>query len=212
MKLKSLLSALLLGSCIIPAMTQSAPVSISVEKMPDQPLPVTVSTARLESFQYTSQLSAEYAAEKGTKPEKISLMLVLFRDGKVLSGEGWEETAPSGSIFRETKLGIEPGDRAILVVNSVTADHRTWKLNARELGEQIHALAEGRSPLSIPVEVSSVVGVAPKLVRAQGQSGRDAALQSAVTTCGAGQVQSFSCNPTTGQYSFTCKVPKPVQP
>ena len=168
MKMKVLFVALSLGLCAFSTLAQTDQLSIAVDKMPDQPLPVVITTSHLQNFQYASQLSVEYDVEKATEPESVSFMLILYRDGKVIAGEGWEETSPTGSVFRDTKLAIKPGEKALLIVTSVKSRSRTWKLNDHDLMEQMHSLIEGRQPLSLPVEVSMRTEAKPKIILAQG--------------------------------------------
>jgi hypothetical protein len=144
----------LLSLGLIPAVAQEEPLSVAVEKMSDQPLPVTVMSARLQNFQYTSQLRVMLSTDKGTEPTFADFLLVLYRGGKVIAGEGWRENALRGSISRDMKLALQTGDHALLIVTSVGSSSRTLQLNSKELSDRIHDYIEGRQPLPLPVEIS----------------------------------------------------------
>ena len=203
----------LLSLGLIPAFAQEQPLSVAVDKMPDQPLPVTILSARLQNFQYTSQLDAVISIEKGTAPAFAEFYLVLYRDGKVIAGEGWRENSLDGTIFRDMKLALQPGDHALLIVTSVGTSSRTLQLNPKDLGDRIHELIEGRNPQPLPVDVSLKLGNMPKAIRCQSTcSFCDNAQKAATNACGEGQISSFSCNCGNGRYSYACKRNKPSQP
>jgi hypothetical protein len=205
----------LLSLGLIPAFAQEQPMSIAVEKMPDQPLPVTVQVGRLESFQYTSQLFAQISSVKGVDVVSAEFLLIVYRDGKAIAGEGWLEDSPSGSIMRYTRLAINPGDHALLIVKAASTSYRTLRLNEEDLGGQIHEFIEGHRSHPVAVEISLLAQRTAKVIRVQtGNSYCDGALAGAVHVCGEGQVASFSCDASKSSYSFSCKGAKvvPVTP
>lgn len=139
---------------LIPCFAQDSTLSVAVEKMADQPLPVNIVSANLRNFQYTSQLDAIISIDNAAQVKSADFLLVIFQGGKVIAGEGWRDVKPGGSIFRDTKLALRPGDHAILIVTSVEANSRTFHFNQKELSDRLHDYIEGRQPTSIPIEIS----------------------------------------------------------
>ena len=130
------------------------PISINVEKMSDQPLPVSVLTATLQPFQFTSQLSAQLSSDKSVTVRSAEMLLYIYRSGKVVSGEGWVEDSPGGLIHHETKLPIEKGDHALLIVKSIDTGSHIFKLNAQDIGNRLPGIMNGEPTLPLAVEIS----------------------------------------------------------
>ena len=215
MKFKLLSFMLFFLAALTPAVAQTEALAVDIEKMTDQPLPVSVSSGKLQNFQFTSQLSAQLSSYAGAEVSSVDLLILLYRDSKVFAGEGWTETAPGGIISRETKLALKPGDHAILIVKSVNAKGRTWKLNSQDVHERVREQIEGRSSLALPVEIS--MNERPRFLRVQATGAFcSGALADAKGACGDSGIASFSCDAAKTSFSFTCKTggtpSKPAQP
>jgi hypothetical protein len=192
---------------------QQPPLETSLKIFKDQPLPTSVVSGTLRNFQYTSELNAVIGIDQAVPVKSAEFYLVIFNHGRVVSGEGWVQPNPSGSISRQTRLALHEGDEALLIVNSVVTATRTIALPKTDIADNILHLIRNEPFNALPVEISMLILPDLHLKRAyfQGTFCQGAA-SLANSTCGGGQVQSFSCNATAQSFSFTCKGPAPVQP
>ena len=186
--------------------------SLTVEQFRDQPLPVRIVGAQLSTFQYTSELSAQISTDAASEPISANMMLLIYRNGKVVSGEGWTEEKPTNSLHRQTKLAFAPGDHALLMVRSVKTRSGIMQLKPQDMNDAIKALTQGTLPRLPSVELSML----PNLPHAKVQRVQGAycttCYNTASSACGVAGVQSFSCDDKNQNFSFTCKGNTPVQP
>lgn len=156
-----------------------------------------------------NQTVLQYALDERGGKQSASVELLAFtldESGRVKGGEGW--TAPvaaateSGreSLLRILKSRPEAADRLLLTVWRVGS---AFEVNETELNNMLRprgAKAE-RGLKARPVKVALT----------EGEYCLDR-LAAAKTSCACG-VKSFSCNPSSGEWSFTCytKAESPTQ-
>jgi hypothetical protein len=193
---------------------QQPNVAAPLKIFTDQPLPVNVVSGTLRNFQFTSELNAMISAAPEAKIESVSFYLIIYHGDHVVAGEGWKEVAPVGSISRQTKLAMKPGDGAMLIVDEVVTSTRTMRLNREDITSNVLNLLKKEAFTTPPVEISMLPMEFPKLKRVQGAGTFcGTALTSASSACSSqGGIGSFSCNQTAQSFSFTCKGNMPTQP
>ena len=74
MKFKLLSFMLFFLAALTPAVAQTEALAVDIEKMTDQPLPVSVSSGKLQNFQFTSQLSAQLSSYAGAEVSSVDLL------------------------------------------------------------------------------------------------------------------------------------------
>lgn len=200
------------------------PIAIVVDHLSDQPLSVAVESASLKPFGMTSQLTADYKVAKGSDAASAEMLLVVYHDGYVKGADGWVETSLPGAILRQTVLVLAPGDKALLLVKSVTSPSATLKLKDEDLNSHLQDFIRGKKSEStiavepqekfedkswddedkslVDPEASGKTPV-PQMTTCQ----NNAVLAQQI--CGPRGIASFSCNPSTGAWAFSCQPNRP---
>lgn len=204
----SVLASVVLACCVATAPAQTPPLTTALKMLEDQPLPASVLSGTLSNFQYTSELDAQIRLDRNLVPKDVEFYLVIFNGGRIVAGEGWTEHNPQAMIHRQTKVALSEGDQALLMVDSVTTDARTFSLQKKDTTEHVKKMINGEATVPLPVELS-MIDLGKGRLRRVGFDTKDTfcsdAQASAVAACGNGQISSFSCNEVGRTYSYSCK-------
>jgi hypothetical protein len=205
---------LLLFLSAAPSLAQPPSISITVEKLPEQTLPVKVVSAHVESSQYHYELKTDLADEGNAKAIFTDLLLVLFRNGNVISAQGWRNVAPNQSLNRNvSQLDFQPGDRALLIVIATGTNSQIYTLARGDISESIREFIAGRRLLPIPVNVSKNENGAFALVHCSGYCAMCEAIKSqADLDCGKSGVLATSTKCFESSYLYECIAGKKPPP
>jgi len=182
-------------------------VRVGVAISPRTPISLGTTTATITDDQTVLQ----YAVNNRSGGQLGAFELLAYtlgKDGRVKGGEGWtvrEDLAGSQaeSFLRVMKTKIVPEDRLTLTVWRTSGEAGTFEVNQTELNDLLRPrAAKGRG---------SATSRLVKAAMTEGEYCQDR-LAVATNACACG-VKSFSCNPTSGEYSFTCftKAESPAQ-
>jgi len=127
------------------------------------------------------------------------LVLIVDESGSIRSGQGWRQEKsiePLSSSQSEfiLKYVVEKGNRVVLTAYEAIGSSRSYSVTPTKV------LAELSSLKLVKGNNSFVKALGSKL----GQTNPCAAAQSAAALACKCGIKSFSCNPQTGEYSFTC--------
>ncbi len=154
-----LISVFLAAVFALPAIAQQAPVLLTVNTLHDQPLPAKILSARLQSFQYTSEIDANLELPRSKDVTSAEFLLIVYDSkGAVIAGEGWKEAPLSSLVHRQTKLAIAPGDHALLIVKSVTSGGTSLKLDQQMTDKAIKQFVQGQAVTAPAVTVANFAG------------------------------------------------------
>ena len=148
-----------------------------------------------------NQIVLQYALDNGgggRQPASAELLaFILDESGRVKGGEGWTATGAATqsrpeTLLRIMKTGLEAEDRIVLTVWRAGS---AFEVNETELNNILrpHAARREYSPKDRMVKTATA---------AAGEYCMDR-IAIAKTSCSCG-VKSFSCNPSSGEWSFTC--------
>jgi hypothetical protein len=153
----------------------------------------------------------QYAISNPSGGQLTMFELLAFtsnREGQIKGGEGWtvrDNVAQSHteSFIRIMKTKLTPEDRLTLTIWRASGEAGTFEVTGPELNNLLRprASSERQSSTGRPVKAAMV----------EGEYCQDR-LAVAGNACSCG-VKSFSCNPTAGEYSFTCftRIENPIQ-
>ena len=185
------------------AQAQAGDLSTSVKVINAPGLPVQITQGELRDFMHTSKLTYFLQNMTSEPLRSASLFLSIVRKGKVVEGEGWNETASrnhpaDGALMHDSPLHLQPGDQAYLMITALGTKGTTYTLEGARVGQiLLDVIAGNIDPAQIRFQSSSFEGAQPLEV-----PDCSAGLAQATLTCTNG-VASFSCS--TSGYSFTCK-------
>lgn len=181
----------------------AAPQSPRVDAHAPQGAPLTFYHAQAAGEPGRTVLSYSFNNSAGQRLDTVQLVaLVLDAAGEVRGGQGWTVNVPStpgeaveGSI--ELAGEVRPSDYVLLTV---------WKAQ----GGSVNFTRGFSQTLKSYRRMKGFVSAAPdapEFLKARAQQTQNtcsASLNEAKAACGCGGLKSFSCNPSTGQFSFEC--------
>jgi hypothetical protein len=180
---------------------------VGVVVSPRAPISVGTTTATITDDQIVLQYAINNRSG-GQVREFELLAFTLDRDGQVKGGEGWTVRdnlvdSQAESFVRIMKTNLTPEDRLTLTVWRASGEAGTFEVNRTELNDLLRPRAA--------TERQSATRRLVKAAMTEGEYCQDR-LAVATSSCSCG-VKSFSCNPTTGEYSFSCftKAESPAQ-
>ena len=190
-----------------------------------QDSPIQVLSAELQNFQYTSKVQIQLSGFPADSVKAADFRLYIYRNGKIIAGEGWTEEPLQSNFVHDAVLQLRPHEKAILAIQRIVTNDRTYSVSEQEIVNAVKAHANGRpQPLygniaydniSYLTQKPTISSCAAKSVRLLGAAYlltvdsadwcTSTALGAATTACGPGKIASFSCNNQNQSFSFTCK-------
>ena len=205
------------------AVAQESPV-LKVDTLPQQSLSLIITNGKIQNFGLASELILDLQSRSYEPLQRAVIAVYLYRNSKLLSGEGIPVTLPANNNVSETlhpHFAVKQGDHILVLIQEVKSAQNDYSENPEKITKYLKSFAEhtlsasanSNSPFLSSVWQSEentehlsltslqiFPGVHPYF-QADYCSGR---LLQASTTCSGG-VSSFSCNPQSGSWSFTCK-------
>lgn len=188
-----------------PAVAQSevadSPTFVHVDEFVPQEVPIRLHNSGL--FNTIDNKSVLKFTSENTSVESLSsvqfLLLIVDESGNIKSGQGWRYEKPIGGLSIaevqvELKYPVDKGNHIILTSYEVGGQSKTYSVTPTKV------LFELSSKKLIKERKEFIKTVGAKLGQTN-PCGPAQTAASAACTCG---LKSFSCNPQTGQYSFSC--------
>lgn len=175
-----------------------------VEILISPQIPVSLNLANATDL--SGQTHLTYSINNSVRGQLSRLLLVAFivsPSGEIKGGQGWianiEETSDvSGLRYIALKNSVSPDDHITLTVWQAEGRAGSFEIPASDLVTAVKTRSY-RAATTNPI-------LEARFVKAHAQVADRclAANDLAKQTCGCGGVQSFTCNPQTGEFSYTC--------
>jgi hypothetical protein len=189
------------------------PQNIQADSLTPPNIPVTIGNIVVAEADGRDLSNVNYSITNQTSNvvKRIHLTVFVFNEeGRFVGGEGWREnvnleafsTKGLNAVLRNK---VMLGGRIVLIVEQAEQKQGTWLINPSELISIVKTfINNGFNGLPSAVFrngqmqthfVESIGGTDYCTVR----------LAEARESCGSGGISSFSCNPSSGAFSFTCR-------
>lgn len=174
--------------------------AVEVEAFNLPGMPVNVTAAKAKKAEGKTVLSYSVGNDAGVSLDKLNLVVFIIQpDGRIRGGEGWATDTQQGQYVRvETPVTLEkqllPGERLLVTLFRARSGAAKFEVSPEEVIRAVrsHLSGEASAPGGTRFVKAAAVQTVNPCIDAQ---------SFAEKTCVCG-VKSFSCNSTTGRYSF----------